>query len=225
MEEDDPEKRIAELERQLSDAKPYPRADVGRQARAKPSALGKGRIRPWRRWLIWGGVAASIIVVAIIALVMVVVIRVGNDLAPAHLLSADGLNGMLTSMRSHFGDTIGIRMYVFTDHALLGRADPNDGRRTNSYEYDGRDWSNWDGSAASSGDTSVDLSQFDVAAVIATVSNAPKSFDFTQPEDTNLIVSGAEGNLNLEVHVHDHGLSGWMELKPDGTIKEVHSPD
>jgi hypothetical protein len=222
MEQDDPEKRIAELERQLSDAKPTPRANGWRRASAPSPELGRGRTKPRRRWLIWGGVAAATVVVAIIAVVVVVVVQIGNALAPAHLLSADGLNGVLSSMRNHFGDTIGSRMYVFTDHALLDRAD---GRRNKAYEYDGRDWSDWDGSASSSDDSSVDLSQFDVAAVAAAVANAPNSLHFTAPEDTNLIVSGAEGELNLEVHLHDHGLSGWIELNHDGTIKKVHPPD
>lgn len=218
MDDDDPEKRIAELERQLSEAKPSQRPVAGRQAWAALAVPGTSRARRGRRWWVWGGVAASV-VVAIVAAVVFVVIRVGDALAPAHLLNADGLNGVLTSMRSHFGDTNGYRMYVYDDHALLGRT------TTKTYEYDGHEWSDWSGSVASSDYSADDLSRFDVAAVVATVASAPKSLGFTQSEHVDLIVSADVDALKLEVHVDDHGRSGWLELNPDGTVTKVHPPD
>jgi hypothetical protein len=52
-----------------------------------------------------------------------------------------------------------------------------------------------------------------------------KQFNFTNPDATYLIVEGEEGGaLRIAIYVSDHGLSGRIELNPDGTVNKVYPP-
>jgi hypothetical protein len=141
------------------------------------------------------------------------------------LHTPDGMNEMFASERSRFGDTTGYRVVVYPEYAVLDRGDPQDSRRKKSYTFRGGDWTDWTNGSVSSSDAEADLSKFDVAAVLATLNGAPKTFDFNNPESTYLIIDGEEdGSLGLSIYVSDHGLSGYMEVNPDGSIKKTHPP-
>jgi hypothetical protein len=146
--------------------------------------------------------------------------------AAPELHNAAGLNALLALTREQFGDTIGYELTVFHDYAIIDRADPNDTRRVLNYMYRGGDWKSWSTpSSRFPSDVLADLSTFDVTAVIATLASAPQLLDLKNPDNTYLIVRGADGgNLELSIYVSDHGLSGWMEVNPDGSVKELHPP-
>jgi hypothetical protein len=242
MDQDDPEKRIADLERQLSDMSPPPApapVNFGQQGwvppapqaywqYAAPAAFGSGFGRRRSHPLLWVGLLVPILGLVIAGIVVMTTLSGGSlstlTSAP-QLHTPDGLNGMLASERSQFADTRGYRLVVYPGYAILDRADPADKRRKKSYDYRGGDWTDWTAGTTSSSDMEADLSQFDVTAVLATLNGAARSFDFTNPESTYLIIDGkADGTLGLSIYVSDHGLSGYMEVNPDGSVKKTHPP-
>lgn len=52
---------------------------------------------------------------------------------PRQLQSLGGLTGLLEQMRKKFGDTLGYRLVIYPEYAVLDRPDPDDERRTLSY--------------------------------------------------------------------------------------------
>jgi serine/threonine-protein kinase len=142
------------------------------------------------------------------------------------LLTTDGLNGLLTSMREKYGDTMGFRLVVYPEYASLQRPDPQDARRSQSYDYRGGSWST--GIIATSVgpfDHLVDLGKFDVAAVTAQIPGVPKQFNFTNPDASYLIIDGNEdGTVGVSIYSSDHGLTGYVKLNSDGTVNKVYPP-
>ncbi|BAV39479.1 membrane protein [Mycobacterium ulcerans subsp. shinshuense] len=61
---------------------------------------------------------------------------------PKQLHSLGGLTGLLEQTRKRFGDTMGYRMVIYPEYAVLDRKDPADERRILSYTYRG----GWGGS-------------------------------------------------------------------------------
>jgi hypothetical protein len=262
MDEDDPEKRIAELERRLAEAKwaggehsagqvnagqqagfPPPPVDWQQpsdwqQPWQKPSPFGiaqsgprVGSFRP-PRWIIAVSVAAVLIPLVFVVIALFAAHRVTNSISPSpsgtgptQLQTAEGLNGLLTQIRNRFGDTMGYRLVVYPDYAILYRADPQNNRKEKSYYYRRGNWSDWGKSSSpSSFDQLADLSNFDVAAVTAKMPGAAQSLNITDAASTYLIVEGAAGgSLKLSIYVSD-GDSGYMEINADGSIKQLHPP-
>ncbi len=142
------------------------------------------------------------------------------------LLETDGLNGLLTSMREKFSDTMGFRLVVYPEYASLQRPDPQDARRSQSYDYRAGAWST--GIIATSVgpfDHLVDLGKFDVPAVTAQIPGVPKQFNFTNPDASYLIIDGNEdGSVGVSIYASDHGLSGYVKLNSDGTVNKVYPP-
>ena len=56
---------------------------------------------------------------------------------PRQLQSLGGLTGLTEQMRQRFGDTMGYRMVIYPEYAVLDRVDPSDERRKVSYTYRG----------------------------------------------------------------------------------------
>jgi hypothetical protein len=266
MDQDDPEKRIADLERQLSDLNAPPAPSDGstwqpaaspppppgtwqagtpppqfnwQPAPQSPVNFGSGftGFRPQRsRSFMWIGV---VIALAVIVPVIIAVFAIGNTISSTlggsgspftstkvQLHTVDGLNGMFDKMRSQFGDTTGFRLVIYPEYASLDRPDPNDKRRKKNYDYRGGDFDeSIIQTSVSSSDHLADLSKFDEAAVIANFAGAAKAFDFNNPDSQYMIVEGQEdGSLELSMYINDHGLSGWMEINPDGSVKARHPP-
>jgi serine/threonine protein kinase len=142
------------------------------------------------------------------------------------LLTADGLNGLISSVREKFGDTMGFRMVVYPEYASLNRPDPQDSRRNQDYDYRNGAWSTGIiATPVSPLDNLADLSKFDVAAVTAQVPGVAQKFDFKDPDGSYLIVEGQDGgSLDLSIYASDHGLSGRIEVNPDGSVKKVYPP-
>jgi hypothetical protein len=146
---------------------------------------------------------------------------------PTQLHTVDGLNGLLGTISSQFGDTMGYRLVVYPDYAVLTRDDPQNPRHKKDYLYRDGNWKDWGSeSRATSFDFVADLGKFDVAAVIAKLNGAPKALNITNVKSTYLIVEGAEsGAVHLSAYASSNiGDSGYIELNPDGSIKKLHPP-
>jgi serine/threonine protein kinase len=144
---------------------------------------------------------------------------------PAQLQTADGLSGLLTTIRDKFGNTMGYQLVVYPDYADLERAGPNNSHVKQDYLYRDGNWKNWaPDMSTSSFDVLADLSQFNAAAVSAQLKNPPSDLNITDNSQNYLIVEGAEGGgLELAIHSAAPG-TGFMEINPDGSIKTLHPP-
>jgi len=149
---------------------------------------------------------------------------------PRQLQTLGGLTGLIEQMKQKFGDTMGYRLVIYPDYASLDRADPADDRRSLNYSYRG----GWDDPTASpkSGDaTAVDLSKFDAKAVVGVLRGAPETLNI-KPADvksTYLIIEPskdltAPGTVSISIYVSSDFGSGYIELNPDGSVKQVNYP-
>ncbi|MCI4674043.1 DUF1707 SHOCT-like domain-containing protein [Candidatus Mycolicibacterium alkanivorans] len=149
---------------------------------------------------------------------------------PRQLQSLGGLHGLFEQTRKKFGDTIGYRLVIYPDYASLDRPDPNDDRRSFSYTYRGG-WGDPSTSSKSSDATVVDLAEFDAKAVVGVLRGAPETLNI-KPSDvksTYLIVEPSRdqtvpGTLSIDIDVSSDFGSGYIELAPDGTVKQINYP-
>lgn len=144
---------------------------------------------------------------------------------PAQLHTVEGLGGLLDTLRSKFGDTMGFQLVVYPDYAIAERADPTNSHVVQDFMYRGGQWNSWGSdTTASSFDVLADLGAFDVGAVAATLAGAPQALGAPPGSNSYLIIEGAEGGaLELAIHSVEPG-TGFMEVNPDGSVKEIHPP-
>jgi hypothetical protein len=289
MDEDDPEKRIAELERQLSDPRavsdpganqrsqappawtplgaqpgagqpvPPPSLDWQNPAQAPPSAFSFPAAPAGNR----GGRIALMLLLAGLPILLLVIVgmvmmsavhQATKPLVPAppapysgsaqhstgsqpsaagaqpsaagptQLQTPDGLSGLLAQIRSKFGDTMGYRLTVYPDYAVLDRADPQNSQHKKSYLYRGGSWSDFgETEHVTPLDSLVDVGKFDSAAVAATMAGAAQPLNVPDPTSTYLIVEGSDdGSTRIAIYVSGNGDSGYMDINPDGSVKEMH---
>lgn len=149
---------------------------------------------------------------------------------PRQLHSVGGLTGLIEQMRKKFGDTMGYRLVVYPEYASLDRPDPNEDRRKLNYMYRGG-WDDPSSSARSDTDAEVDLSAFDPKAVVGVLRGAPTTLGIKNADvdSTYLIFDPSSdpstpGKLSLSVYVSSDDGSGYIELEPDGTEKQINYP-
>jgi hypothetical protein len=136
-------------------------------------------------------------------------------------LTADGLNGLLGEIRNHFGDTMGYKLIVYPDYAIVDRVDPENNRYAKSYMDSSGKWSDWGPSSKPDSDEPlIDLTKLDVAAVTAALPGAPQKLGITNVKSTYLIFDAGGAKL----YVSDGVESGSMEFNPDGSVAAVHPP-
>ncbi|MUL67319.1 serine/threonine protein kinase [Mycobacterium sp. CBMA 234] len=144
---------------------------------------------------------------------------------PSKLHTADGLAQLVGTIRAKFGDTMGLKLVVYPDYAIMDRVDPKNSHVDQSYMYRGGSWNKWaPDTTTSSLDYLADLGTFNVPAVAATLAGAPAQLGAEAGTDTYLIVEGAEGGgLDLAIHSTAAG-TGYMQVNPDGTVKQIFPP-
>jgi hypothetical protein len=149
---------------------------------------------------------------------------------PRQLLSLGGLNGLLEQMRGKFGDTLGYRLVIYPEYAVLQRPDPGDQRRTLSYTYRGG-WDDPSTTSKSSNDRAVDLGRFDVAAIVGVLRGAPETLNIKPAEVTSTYLTLDPGGdptapdaLQISVYVSSDFGSGYIALNPDGSVKRINYP-
>jgi hypothetical protein len=149
---------------------------------------------------------------------------------PRQLHSLGGLTGLLEQMKKKFGDTNGYRLVIYPDYASLDRPDPSDDRRALSYTYRGG-WGDPRTSPASSDVKLVDLGKFDTKAVVGVLRGAPETLNM-KPADvksTYLIVEPSQdptapGTVSISIYVSSDFGGGYIQLYPDGSVKQVNYP-
>ncbi|WP_410432963.1 DUF1707 SHOCT-like domain-containing protein [Mycolicibacterium aichiense] len=149
---------------------------------------------------------------------------------PRQLHSLGGLTGLFEQMKKKFGNTEGNRLVIYPDYASLTRPDPSDDRRELNYSYRGG-WDDPTPSGASSDAKLVDLSKFDAKAVVGVLRGAPETLNM-KPGDvksTYLIIEPSRdqtvpGTLTISVYVSSDFGSGYIQLYPDGSEKQINYP-
>jgi hypothetical protein len=133
--------------------------------------------------------------------------------------------------RKRFGDTMGFRLVIYPDYAVLDRRDPADDRRVLSYTYRGG-WGDPTSSAKGSTDRAlVDLSKFDMKTTVGIMRGAAETLGMKQPDVKTmyLIIETATdpttpGALSLSLYVSSDYGGGYVVFTGDGTIKQVSYP-
>lgn len=150
---------------------------------------------------------------------------------PRQLHSLGGLNGLFEQMKKRFGDTTGYRLVIYPDYASLNRPDPTDDRRELSYTYRGG-WDDPSTTSKSGDEMVVDLSKFDAKAVVGILRGAPETLNLkaSDVKSTYLVIDPSSdktaepGTLEISVYVSSDFGSGYIELAPDGTVKQINYP-
>lgn len=149
---------------------------------------------------------------------------------PKELHSLGGLTGLLEQTRKRFGDTMGYRLVIYPEYAVMDRKDPSDDRRVLDYNYRGG-WGDPSSSARNpSTDSSlVDLGKFDVKTVVGILRGAPETVGIKQKDVKSLYLilepaqdPTAPGSLSLSIYVSSDYGSGYIQLGGDGTVKRVN---
>jgi hypothetical protein len=149
---------------------------------------------------------------------------------PKQLHSLGGLTGLIEQMQQRFGDTTGYRLIVYPDYASLDRPDPQDERRQLAYLYRGG-WGDPTTSAKDDSDRLVDVGKFDVRAVVGVLRGAPETLGIKPADVTNTYLSidpsgdpSTPDAVSIDVYVSSDFGSGYIQLAPDGTAKQVNYP-
>ncbi len=150
---------------------------------------------------------------------------------PRQLQSLGGLTGLVEQMRQRFGDTMGYRLLVYPEYAVLDRADPTDDRRKLSYTYRGGWGDSTSSSAKDDDDKLVDLGKFDPKAIVGVFRGAPETLGIKPADVTNSYINvdpsrdpTAPDPLTLSVYVSSDFGSGYIEMAGDGTVKQINYP-
>jgi serine/threonine-protein kinase len=144
---------------------------------------------------------------------------------PTKLHTAEGLSGLLDTMRNKFGDTMGFQLVVYPEYAATERVSPTNSHVQQDFMYRGGQWNGWGADRTTSSlDVLADLSAFNVDAVAATLASSPQALGAPDASQNYLIVEGAEGGgLQLAIHSTAPG-TGYLQVNADGSIKKVFPP-
>jgi serine/threonine-protein kinase len=144
---------------------------------------------------------------------------------PSALQTADGLNGLLDSIRSRFGDTMGFQLNVYTDYAIIERVAPDNSHVEQDFTYRNGQWQNWGSDTTTSSlDYLADLGAFDAPAVAATLAGSRPTLGASDNSEMYILVMGSEGGgIELAIHSMDPG-TGFMQVNADGSVKKVFPP-
>jgi hypothetical protein len=150
---------------------------------------------------------------------------------PRQLQSLGGLKGLFEQMRQKFGDTTGFAMNIRPDRATLYRPDGDDPRRKLMFDYRGGWGDPYSTSTVDSDDRVIDLSKFNVEQTIAILRGAPESLGIKRKDisDTWIDIEPSKDPVtpdavNIRLYVSSEFGSGFIDLAPDGAIKQVSKP-
>jgi Domain of unknown function (DUF1707) len=150
--------------------------------------------------------------------------------APRQLHSLGGLTGLVEQMKQRFGDTMGYRLIIYPEYAVLDRADPSDDRRHLSYTYRGG-WGDPSTSAKSDDDRLVDVGKFDIKTIVGVLRGAPETLGIKPGDVKSTYVNidpsrdpTAPDAISIDVYVSSDFGSGYIQLADDGTVKQVNYP-
>jgi serine/threonine-protein kinase len=144
---------------------------------------------------------------------------------PSQLQTADGLAGLIGTIKAKFGDTMGFKLVVYPDYAIMDRVSPTNKHVDQSFMYRGGSWNKWGSdTSTSSFDVLADLGAINTQAVAATMAGAPQQMGAEPGSPLYLIIEGEEGGgLGLAIHSSAPG-TGYIQANADGTIKQIYPP-
>jgi hypothetical protein len=150
---------------------------------------------------------------------------------PRQLQSLGGLNGLFEQMRQKFGDTTGFEMNIRADRATLYRPDTEDPRRKQMYDYRGGWGDPSSTTTADADDRVVDVAKFNFEQTIAVLRGAPETLKIARKDnpDTWIDIEPSKDPatpeaVNVRIYVSSEFGSGFIDLAPDGAIKQINEP-
>jgi hypothetical protein len=147
---------------------------------------------------------------------------------PRLLHSVGGINGLLEQIRKKFGDTTGYELLIYTDYADLLRPDAEGDRFLARWHYEAGTWEGPGRSPTGDRDKVVDLSAFDVAAVLGVMrgagetmgvesANLLKTWFRVQPADDPTTPEA----LTVRIFVNTSFGGGFIDLDAAGNVKQI----
>jgi hypothetical protein len=134
-------------------------------------------------------------------------------------------------MRQKFGDTRGFEMNIRPDRATLYRPDAGEPRRKVMYDYRGGWGDPYSTTTVDADDRVVDLAAFNFEQTIAVLRGAPESLGIKRNDITDTWIDiepskdpATPDAVNVRLYLSSDFGSGFIDLAPDGSIKQINQP-